>query len=103
DRGAGAVRNVFTRTGIWTNLQRGTWVEFSDADAPGMRARLTWISPNKGVYLFTNPQSPAAAVSISPEALAAQTRLREARILDDGPLVARAVDSMIANLRGDAA
>jgi len=98
----GQVRNVFTRTGIWTNLQRGTWVEFAGAGA-GKRARLTWISPNKGVYLFTNPLSPGAAVSISPEALAEQMRLGEARMLDDAPLVARAVDSMIANLRGGAA
>jgi hypothetical protein len=99
----GAVRNVFTRTGIWTNLQRGTWVEFS-GDEGAARARLTWISPNKGVYLFTNPSSGANAVSISPEALAEQMRRGEARMLDDAPLVERAVDSMIASLkRGDAA
>ncbi len=94
----GAVRNVFTRTGIWTNLQRGTWVEFAGADA-AKRARLTWISPNKGVYLFTNPLSGDAAVSISPEALAEQMRLGEARVLDDASLVDRAVDSMLATLR----
>ena len=98
-KGASAVRNVFTRTGIWTNLQRGTWVEFANANASGMRARLTWISPNKGVYLFTNPLSPTAAVSISPEALAEQMRLGEARIIDDASLVDRAVDTMLANLR----
>jgi hypothetical protein len=98
----GAVRNVFTRTGIWTNLQRGTWVEF--AGTPGSkRARLTWISPNKGVYLFTNPLSGQGAVSISPEALAEQMRLGEARMLDDAPLVDRAVDSMLATLRDGAA
>jgi hypothetical protein len=98
-KGSPAVRNVFTRTGIWTNLQRGTWVEFANANARGMRARLTWISPNKGVYLFTNPLSPTAAVSISPEALAEQMRLGEARIIDDASLVDRAVDTMLANLR----
>jgi len=98
----GAVRNVFTRTGIWTNLQRGTWVEFAGA-AGAKRARLTWISPNKGVYLFTNPLSVDAAVSISPEALAEQMRLGEARMLDDAPLVDRAVDSMFAALREGAA
>ncbi|HZZ92645.1 MAG TPA: DUF1631 family protein [Usitatibacter sp.] len=98
-RGAKATRNVFTRTGIWTNLQRGTWVEFAPADGPRMRARLTWISPNKGVYLFTSPLSQAAALSISPEALAEQMRMGEARMLDDGPLVERAVGSMIASLR----
>lgn len=97
-RGA-PVRNVFTRTGIWTNLQRGTWVEFAREKGSGTRARLTWISPNKAVYLFTNPLSGAIAVSISPEALAEQMRRGEARLLDDAPLVARAVDSMIATLR----
>jgi hypothetical protein len=102
-KGAGAVRNVFTRTGIWSNLQRGTWVEFARESGGGTRARLTWISPNKGVYLFTNPLSPNAAVSISPEALAQQMRLGEAKIIDDASLVDRAVDSMLTSLRGEGA
>jgi hypothetical protein len=98
--GAAQVRNVFTRTGIWTNLERGTWVEFvTQESAPATRARLTWISPNKGVYLFTNPYSAKTAVSISPEALAEQMRLGFARVIDDAPLVERAVDSMLTNLR----
>jgi Protein of unknown function (DUF1631) len=95
----GPIRNVFTRTGIWTNLQRGTWVEFTRSEGAASRARLTWISPNKGVYLFTNPLSGAVAVSISPEALAEQMRLGEARVITDAPLVERAVDSMIESLR----
>jgi len=95
-----AVRNVFTRTGIWTNLKRGTWVEFLHEDGkPASRARLTWISPNKGVYLFTNPYAANAAVSISPDALAEQMRVGEARVIDDAPLVERAVDSMMSDLR----
>lgn len=98
-----AVRNVFTRTGIWTNLERGTWVEFRNGDAIPVRARLTWISPQKGVYLFTNQLGTGNAVSISPEALAEQMRRGEARILDSAPLVGRAVDSMLASLRGQAA
>ena len=96
----GIVRNVFTRTGIWTNVQRGTWVEFTRGDDAVTRARLTWISPNKGVYLFTNPAAGSAAISISPEALAEQMRLGEARLLDAAPLVDRAVDSMLASLGG---
>jgi hypothetical protein len=97
-----AVRNVFTRTGIWSNLQRGTWVEFAREGGGGARSRLTWISPNKGVYLFTNPLSPNAAVSISPEALAQQMRLGEAKIIDDASLVDRAVDTMLTSLRAEA-
>ncbi|MBL0142084.1 MAG: DUF1631 domain-containing protein [Betaproteobacteria bacterium] len=101
-RGQPPVRNVFTRTGIWTHVKRHTWVEFRRDGAPSLRARLTWISPAKGVYLFTNSNS-SAAISVSPEALAEQMRRGEARIVDDAPLVDRAVDSMLASLREGAA
>lgn len=102
-RGEAPVRNVFTRTGIWTNVQRFSWVEFQRGDdGRPVRARLTWISPAKGVYLFTNPQG-EAAVSITPEALAEQMRRGEARLIDDSPLVDRAVDSMLATLKERAA
>jgi hypothetical protein len=93
------VRNVYTRTGIWTHLHRGTWVEFSSESGVKTRARLTWISPNKGVYLFTNPFSSENAVSVTPEALAEQMRRAEARVIDDAPLTGRAVDSMLASLK----
>ena len=95
----GIVRNVFTRTGIWSNLQRGTWVEFAREGTPAIRARLTWVSPNKGVYLFTNPATGKAALSISPDALAEHMRLGEARVLDAAPLIERAVGSMLEGLR----
>jgi hypothetical protein len=101
-RGQAAVRNVFTRTGIWTNVKRFTWVEFHREGAPALRARLTWISPAKGVYLFTNAAA-SAAISVTPEALAEQMRRGEARIVDDTPLVDRAVDSMLESLRSRAA
>jgi hypothetical protein len=97
------ISNVFTRTGVLTNLQRGSWVEFlHDALAP-VRARLTWISPRKGIYLFTNANGGSAAISVAPEALAEQMRLGEARLIDSGPLVDRAGDSMLESLRGGAA
>ena len=102
-RGVPPVRNVFTRTGIWTNVQRFSWVEFAQGEQKRpLRARLTWISPAKGVYLFTNPHGDAA-VSITPEALAEQMRRGEARLIDDSPLVDRAVDSMLASLKERAA
>jgi hypothetical protein len=102
-RGSAPVRNLFTRTGIWTNVQRFSWVEFARGErSRPMRARLTWISPARGVYLFTNPHGDAA-VSITPEALAEQMRRGEARLIDDAPLVDRAVDSMLATLKEKAA
>jgi hypothetical protein len=97
------ISNVFTRTGVLTNLQRGSWVEFAREAAAPVRARLTWISPRKGIYLFTNANGGSAAISVAPDALAEQMRLGEARLIDSGPLVDRAVDSMLANLRGEAA
>jgi hypothetical protein len=47
--------------------------------------------------------SPTAAVSISPEALAQQMRLGEAKIIDDASLVDRAVDTMLTSLRAEGA
>jgi hypothetical protein len=102
-RGSTPVRNLYTRTGAWTNVQRFSWVEFARSERSGpVRARLTWISPAKGMYLFTNPHGDAA-VSITPEALAEQMRRGEARLIDDAPLVDRAVDSMLASLKEKAA
>lgn len=92
-------RAALMRTGAWANVQRGTWVEFSCLGTAAARARLSWVSPGKGAYLFTNPLTGATAVSISPEALAEQMRLGEARMLNDAPLVGRAMDAMIAELR----
>lgn len=93
-------RAALMRTGAWTHVQRGTWVEFNCLGGPPARARLSWVSPGQGAYLFTNPLTGATAVSISPEALAEQMRLGAARMLNDAPLVERAIDSMIGNLRG---
>lgn len=79
-------------------LKRGDWVEFSQADGLPTRARLSWISPQRGVYLFTNPQSPRAT-SISPEALAHQFRNGMADIVADEPLFERAVNGVLGSLQ----
>ncbi|HEX4944244.1 MAG TPA: DUF1631 domain-containing protein, partial [Usitatibacteraceae bacterium] len=97
-RGQTPVPGAYARSGIWTNVKRHTWVEFRREVAQPIRARLTWISPARGVYLFTNANA-SAAISVSPEALAELMRRGEARIVDDAPLVDRVVDSMLASLR----
>jgi hypothetical protein len=78
-------------------LKRGDWVEFRKGDGVAMRARLSWISPQRGVYLFTSPQS-SCATSISPEALAHQFRNGMADIVADEPLFDRAVNGVLGSL-----
>ncbi|MEO8385925.1 MAG: DUF1631 domain-containing protein [Betaproteobacteria bacterium] len=80
-------------------LERGTWVEFMRDSGEKIRAKLSWISPLKGVYLFTNPGE-VGALSVAPDALQRQFLSGEARILPESSLVDRAVDNMVHSLSG---
>lgn len=84
-------------TALPPTLGRGTWVEFSRPEG-AMRAKLSWVSPHKGVLLFTNPSS-AKAISLTPEVFALQLRDGLVRIFADAPLSERAVDSVLEDLR----
>ncbi|MBI5463121.1 MAG: DUF1631 domain-containing protein [Gammaproteobacteria bacterium] len=83
-------------------LQQGMWVEFTQDDGNNLRAKLTWISPVTGVYLFTNRQG-LKACDKTLHGLAAELRRGNARVLDDAPLFDRAVNSLIDGLRKQAA
>jgi hypothetical protein len=85
-------------TKLPSNLQRGSWVEFKRDDGSKLRVKLSWISPLRGVLLFTNPQS-SGAVSVTPDALLAQLKVGSARILDEGPMTERAVHNVLDHLR----
>jgi len=80
------------------NLKRGTWVEFNRGIAGLVRAKLSWISPHQGVMLFTNPAS-ASAISLAPDAFLAQLKDGMVRIFAEEPLVDRAVDSVLNDMR----
>ncbi len=82
-----------------TELKRGTWIEFIHHSGEKLRAKLSWISPLKGVYLFTNPGS-AGAISVTPGALLRQFRRGDARIIEESSLIDRAVDNMVHSLSG---
>ena len=82
-------------------LKQGAWVEFNQEDGSSLRAKLTWISPVTGVYLFTNRQGLKACDRTLP-GLAADLRRGTARILDDAPVFERAVSNMIDGLRKQA-
>jgi hypothetical protein len=79
-------------------LARDTWVEFKRSDESFLRVKLTFVSPEYGVYVFTNPQLPNA-LSVSREALLVQLKLGEARIVEEKSLFDRAVGGLLSRLR----
>ncbi|KYC28844.1 conserved protein of unknown function [Sterolibacterium denitrificans] len=96
-------------------MVRGDWVEFIDADASGRdgseesdgcegtsgaarRERLTWLSPQRTVYIFSN-HATNCAISITPEALAHRLQNATARLVEhETPLFERALDGAIKAL-----
>lgn len=78
-------------------LRRGDWVEFKGEVGP-VRYRLSWVSPERGILLFTNPQSPRA-LSVAPAALALQIERGEAAIVPVEPIFDRAVHRALETLK----
>ena len=79
------------------HLVRGDWVEFID-DGQCRRERLTWISPNRSLFLFSNHAS-KCAISITPEALAHRLQKDTARLVGPDTLMfERALDGAIKAL-----
>jgi hypothetical protein len=85
-----------------SRLKRGSWIEYLQDDGATVRAKLSWISPQKGMYLFTNRYG-KRAISINAEGLQAKLRNGEVRILNDVPLMDRAVGSLMEHLQRHAA
>ncbi len=79
-------------------LKRGDWVEFSLAGQGAQRHRLSWLSPERDVLLFTGAESPRA-IAVSPAALALQIQLGEAAIVHAEPIFERAVTRAIEALK----
>lgn len=65
-------------------LHRGDWVEFTSADGSCRRERLTWISPQRGILVFSNHHG-QGAIQISPEDLAERVAGHEAMLIFDQP------------------
>ena len=77
------------------HMVRGDWVDFIDEEGRSRRERLTWISPNRSLLLFSNHAS-HCAISITPEALAHRLQTDTARLAArDTPMFERALDSAI--------
>jgi hypothetical protein len=63
-------------------LQRGDWVQFTLSDGSSSRERLTWISPQRGILVFSNHLG-QRAIQIAPEALAELVTTRRAMLIFD--------------------
>ncbi len=81
-----------------SELKRGDWMEFRGAEGEFVRMRLNWVSPQRGIYLFTNPGS-SRATSIAPDALALQLARGEARMVNAEPMFERAVSQALGQQR----
>ncbi len=80
------------------HLKRGTWLEFTLEDGTTLRAKLAWVSPLRGTYLFTNRLG-ERAVSINAAGLAHKLKEGSAKIVDSVALVDRAVSSLFERLQ----
>lgn len=83
-------------------LRPGMLVEFRHHGMEPMQAKLKWISPLKGAYLFCDRQGQRAA-TMPREKLEAAFRLGSAKLIDEAPLLDRAVDNVIETLKKAAA
>lgn len=79
-------------------MKKGAWVEFVLDDGVRLRVKLTWMSPMKGVMLFTERDG-SNAVKISPRSLANRFRAGSAAVLGDASLVERAVSNVMDQLK----
>ena len=79
-------------------LKVGTWIEFVDEAGARERAKLSWVSPISGKYLFVNRRGLKVA-DRTLQQLAAEMRDGRALVLEEVPLFDRALDAIVERLR----
>ena len=82
---------------IARSLERGMWIEFESDDGQLAFAKLAWVSPLRGTYLFTNRQG-QKALSITADELAEYFREDRARVVEAEPLIDRAFSNMMTQM-----
>ncbi|MBK9236247.1 MAG: DUF1631 family protein [Rhodoferax sp.] len=74
---------------------RGTWFDVVQDDGSGHRCRLSWVSPMRTRLLFTNRDGFDAFVRSERE-VAPLLRRGRLSMIDQVPIVSRAIDKLIA-------
>jgi Protein of unknown function (DUF1631) len=82
---------------IARSLERGMWIEFESDEGQLAFAKLAWVSPLRGTYLFTNRQG-QKALSMTADELAERFRADRARVVEAEPLIDRAFSSMMTQI-----
>jgi hypothetical protein len=77
------------------SFSRGMWFDVTVDAGMQTRCRLSWVSPMRTRLLFTNRDGFDAFVRSERE-VAAMLRLGRLRVLDQEPIVARALDQIMA-------
>jgi hypothetical protein len=85
---------------VLVGIKRGSWISYRNEKGDEVRAKLSWISPLNGSYLFTNRKG-ERAVSISSDALVSKLKADEVRVLSNVPLMDRVIDSLMERLKGN--
>ncbi len=84
-----------TMDAILEEFERGMWFDFLNDDAQAQRCRLTWVSPKRGRFLFTNREGFNAFVRSERE-VAELLRRGRLKVLPNEALVARAMQHIMA-------
>jgi hypothetical protein len=86
-------------TRLVASLKEGAWVELRTQEQQWQPARLSYISPVKGIFLFVNRQG-CKVGEYSLVQLAREFRSGRAAVLDSVPLFDRAMTSLVGVLKG---
>jgi hypothetical protein len=78
-------------------MTRGMWVEFTEESDVLVFAKLSWVSPLRGKYLFTH-RNGLKAFSLTREELAQRFREDSARPVESEPLLDRAFSDVMSRL-----
>lgn len=77
-------------------LTRGQWFEVREGGSTTFRCKLQWVSPMRTRFLFTNREGHDAFVRSERE-VAAMLRMGSLSFIDQSPIVARALDKLLAD------
>lgn len=81
-------------------LERGVWLQFSDAHGGSMKAKLSWSSPMKSLFIFTTHRK-EQTFQLTDTVLAQRLRDGSAQTVSLDRLVDRALDQVFASGAND--